>query len=86
MSKALVKRSGGGSGVVPAVASALLPGLGQAVNGESDKAIGVMAVYIVSGLGVIGALPIVGWLAGIVGGATWVYGVGDAYLQGRKKR
>jgi hypothetical protein len=86
MSKALVKRSGGGSGVVPAVASAVLPGLGQAVNGESDKAIGVMAVYIVSGLGFIGALPIVGWLAGIVGGATWVYGVGDAYLQGRKKR
>ena len=86
MSKALVKRSGGGSGVVPAVASAVLPGLGQAVNGESDKAIGVMAVYVVSGLGFIGALPIVGWLAGIVGGATWVYGVGDAYLQGRKKR
>jgi len=86
VSKALVKRSDGGSGVVPAVASAVLPGLGQAVNGESDKAIGMMAVYVVSGLGFIGALPIVGWLAGVVGGATWVYSVGDAYLQGRKKR
>lgn len=86
MSKALVKRSGGGSGVVPAVCSALLPGLGQAVNGESDKAIGVMAVAIISGAGFVGALPLIGWLAGSVAFATWVYAVGDAYIQGRRKK
>ncbi len=85
MSNALVKRSGG-SGVVPAVCSALLPGLGQAVNGEADKAIGVMAVAIVCGAGFVGALPLIGWLAGTVGFATWVYAVGDAYIQGRRER
>lgn len=86
MSKALVKRSGGGSGVVPAVCSALLPGLGQAVNGESDKAIGVMATYLVAGAGVVGAIPVIGWFAGAIAGATWIYAVADGYFTGRKKR
>jgi len=88
MSKALVKRSGGGgdgSGVVPAVCSAIIPGVGQLVNGETDKAIGVFVVWAVAGAGFLGAIPIVGWVAGLVGGATWLYGVGDAYVQGRKK-
>lgn len=84
MSKALVKRSSG-SGVVPAVCSALLPGLGQVVNGETDKGVGVMAVALVTGAGVVGALPLIGWLAGAVYSATWIYGVADAYFQGRKK-
>lgn len=85
MSKALVKRGGGGSGVVPAACSALLPGLGQLVNGDTDKGVGVMVTYVVAGAGFIGAIPLVGWLAGAVAGATWVYGVADAYIQGRKK-
>lgn len=87
MSKALVKRSsGGGSGIVPAAASWFLPGLGQLINGESDKALGVFAVATVSGLALLGAIPIVGWAAGVVGGATWVYGVLDGYFTGKKKR
>lgn len=87
MSNALVKRSsGGGTGVIPAVCSALLPGLGQVVNGESDKGVGVMAVAIISGAGFVGALPLIGWLAGAVYTATWVYGVADGYIQGRRKR
>ena len=88
MSKALVKRSGGGgggSGIVPAVCSAIIPGVGQLVNGETDKAIGVFAVYAVAGAGFIGAIPIVGWAAGLVAGATWLYGVADAYVTGKKK-
>ena len=86
MSKALVKRSGGGgTGVVPAVCSAVLPGLGQLVNGETDKGIGVAATYFIAGAGVIGALPILGWFAGIIAGGAWVYGVADAYIQGKKK-
>jgi TM2 domain-containing membrane protein YozV len=84
MSKALVKR-GGGSGVVPAVCSAFLPGLGQLVNGEVDKGVGVLAVGLIAGAGFVGALPLIGWLAGAVYTATWVYGVADAYIQGRKK-
>jgi TM2 domain-containing membrane protein YozV len=88
MSKALVKRSsdGGGSGIVPGVASAFLPGLGQLINGEGDKAIGVFAVWGVAGLSLLGAIPIIGWAAGLVGGATWIYGVADGYFTGRKKR
>ena len=53
MSKALIKRGSGGgdpaSGIVPAVASAIIPGVGQLINGETDKAIGVFAVAAISG-------------------------------------
>ncbi len=85
MSKALVKRGGGGSGIVPAVCSAVIPGVGQLINGESDKAIGVFAVWGVAGLSIVGAIPIVGWAAGLIGGATWLYAVADGYVQGRKR-
>ena len=86
MSKALVKRSeGGGSGVVPAVASAFIPGVGQLVNGEVDKAIGVFVVAAISGASFLGAIPLIGSIAGLVYGATWVYGVADGYIQGKKK-
>jgi hypothetical protein len=88
MSKALVRQSGGGggvSGVVPAVASALIPGVGQLVNGEVDKAIGVFVIAAISGASFLGALPLIGSIAGLVYGATWVYGVADGYIQGKKK-
>ena len=87
MSKALVRRGSGSSasGVVPAVASALVPGGGQLVNGEVDKAIGVFAVAAIAGASFIGAIPLIGSIAGLVYGATWVYGVADGYIQGRKK-
>jgi TM2 domain-containing membrane protein YozV len=87
MSKALVKRSGGGkgSGVVPAVCSLIVPGVGQLLNGETDKAIGVFTVSVISGLGFLGVIPIVGSIAGAVFVATRVYAVADGYIQGRKK-
>lgn len=90
MSKALIKRSSRGgdpaAGIVPAVASAIIPGVGQLVNGETDKAIGVFVVAAVSGASFIGAIPIIGTVAGAVYACTWLYGVADGYLQGRKKR
>jgi hypothetical protein len=87
MSKALVRQSGGGgSGVVPAVASLVVPGVGQLINGESDKAVGVFAVAVVSGLSFLGVIPVLGGIAGLVHLATHVYAVGDAYIQGKKKR
>jgi TM2 domain-containing membrane protein YozV len=88
MSKALVRRGSGGnnaSGVVPAVCSAVIPGVGQLVNGETDKAIGVFAVAVISGASFLGALPLVGAVAGLVYSATWIYGVADGYIQGRRK-
>jgi TM2 domain-containing membrane protein YozV len=84
MSKALVRRSSGG-GVVPALCSAVLPGVGQLVNGDTDKAIGVLVVAGVSGLGFLGAIPLIGTVAGLVYGATWVYAVADGYIQGKRK-
>ena len=84
MSKALVRR-GSGNGVVPAVASALIPGVGQLVNGETDKAIGVFVVAAVTGASFLGAIPLIGGVAGLVYAATWVYGVADGYIQGKKK-
>ncbi len=88
MSKALVRRSGGGdtaSGVVAGVASAVIPGVGQLINGETDKAIGVFVVAAVSGAGFLASIPLVGTIAGAVYGVTWLYGVCDGYLQGRKR-
>ena len=84
MSKALVRR-GSGSGVVPAVCSVVLPGLGQLVNGETDKAIGVFVVSAVATAGAVAALPIIGPIAGVVGVLTWGYGVLDAYVSGKKR-
>lgn len=85
MSKALVRRGGGGSGVVPAICSAVIPGVGQLVNGETDKAIGVFAVAVIAGSSFLGAIPLLGGAAALIYGATWLYGVADGYVQGRKK-
>ena len=87
MSKALVKRSSGdsGSGVVPAVCSLVVPGVGQLINGETDKAIGVFTVAVVSGAGFLVGLPLIGGIFGLIHAATHLYAVGDAYIQGKKK-
>jgi len=71
--------------VVPAVASAFIPGLGQLVNGESDKAAGVFVTALVCGAGVVAAIPLIGPIAGVVGGLTWIYGVADGFFTGRKR-
>jgi hypothetical protein len=87
MSKALVKTGGSsGSGVVPAVASFVVPGVGQLINGETDKAIGVFVVSVVTAAAFVGGLPIIGGILGLCHAATHVYAVGDAYIQGKKKR
>lgn len=88
MSKALVKSSsgkgGGVGGLIPAACSAVIPGVGQLVNGETDKAIGVFVVAAVSGASFFGAIPLIGSVAGLVYGATWLYGVADGFIQGRR--
>lgn len=86
MSKALVRREGGGgSGIVPAVCSAIIPGVGQLVNGDTDKAIGVFTVYVIAGASFLGSIPLIGTVAGLIAGGTWLYGVADGYIQGKKK-
>ena len=84
MSKALVKRTVGGVHPVPAVCSALLPGLGQLVKGDTDKGVGVLAVWVVAGSSVLGALPLLGGVAGLVCAGTWLYGVADAAFARKK--
>lgn len=75
---------------MPAVASGFVPGLGQLINGESDKAVGVFVVAAVCGAGllggVLGGIPIIGGIAGLIGGVTWVYSVADGFITGRAKR
>lgn len=90
MSKALIRstraRRDNTAGIVPAVCSAVVPGVGQLLNGETDKALGVFVVAAISGASLIGAIPLIGSVAGLVYGATWIYGVADGFLEGRKKR
>lgn len=81
-----MRRSGSvADGAVPAVASAVVPGLGQLINGEGDKALGVFAVATVAGLSFWAGLPLLGGVAGLIAGVTWVYGVADGYIQGRRR-
>ena len=78
MSNELVKRSGNsGNGVVPA---------GQLINGESDRALGVFVVSVITGAGFLVGLPLIGGIFGLTHLATHLYAVGDAYIQGKKKR
>ena len=84
MGNALVKRDEGGPHPVPALCSALLPGLGQMVKGDTDKGVGILAVAVVAGSSFLGALPLLGGVAGLVWGATWLYGVADAALAKKK--
>jgi TM2 domain-containing membrane protein YozV len=87
MSKALVKQEQSKTkGVVPAVASAFIPGLGQVINGQAEKGIGVFVVSTVAGLGLIKALPLIGPVAAVVAGGTWVYGIVDGYITARRKK
>jgi hypothetical protein len=87
MSTELVRTSGGGgNGVVPAVASFFIPGVGQLINGETDKAIGVFVVSVATAAAFLGGLPLIGGILGICHAATHIYAVGDAYIQGKKKR
>lgn len=87
MSKALMRRGGENKarGVVAGVASLALPGLGQLVNGQGDKALGVFAVWAIAGASLIGWIPIVGTIAGAVALGTHVYAVADGYVTGKKK-
>lgn len=85
MSKALIRRSNNANGVVPAVCSAIIPGVGQLVNGETEKAIGVFAVAAVSASSFLGAIPLLGAAAGLVYAATWIYSVADGYLTGKNR-
>lgn len=84
MSKALVK-TGSGSGFVPGAASFLIPGVGQLINGETDKGIGVFAVSVLTGLAFLTHMPLVGGICALVHIGTRIYAAGDAYVQGKKR-
>jgi TM2 domain-containing membrane protein YozV len=86
MSKALAKvNDNKARGVIAGGASAVLPGLGQLINGETDKALGVGVTAFVAGFGIWSAIPVIGTAAWAVGGVAWLYGVADGYFTGKKK-
>ena len=76
----MIRRSKGG-GIVPAACSWFIPGLGQLVNGDSNKALGVFAVCAAAGLAT--QLPIIGGIAAVVAGGSWIYGIANAYTGNR---
>ena len=83
MSTSLAKRNDGPH-PIPALCSAVLPGLGQMVKGDTDKGVGILVVAVVAGSGFVAGVPRVGAAAGIVAGATWLYGVVDAAFAKKK--
>ncbi len=87
MSNALVKAEPNHTrGAVAGVASLLIPGVGQLMNGETDKAIGMFAVFAVTGIGLLTGLPLVGGVLALAHAGMHVVGGIDGYIQGRKKR
>ena len=78
-------------GLVSGVPSFFIPGSGQLINGEGDKALGMAAVWggalALTFLG--GGLPLIGglaaWIGGTVGLGTQVVASADGFIQGRKK-
>jgi TM2 domain-containing membrane protein YozV len=85
MSNALAKRSAA-TGVIPAAASLAVPGVGQLINGQGAKAIGVFGIALATGAAFLTGLPLLGAVIGAAHVVTHVYAVGDAYVTARKKR
>jgi TM2 domain-containing membrane protein YozV len=85
MTTSLVKKSKA-KGVVPAAASFVVPGVGQLLNGQGTKALGVFGVALATGAAFMTGLPLIGAVIGVAHLATHGYAVGDAYIQARKKR
>ena len=85
MSNALAKRSKV-RGVVPATASLVVPGVGQLINGQGTKALGVFGIAMATGAAFMTGLPLLGGIIGLAHLATHAYAVGDAYITARKKR
>ncbi|HLL25415.1 MAG TPA: hypothetical protein VK427_24935 [Kofleriaceae bacterium] len=73
-------------GIVPATASLVVPGVGQLINGQGAKAVGVFGVAMATGAAFLTGMPILGGVIGVAHLVTHAYAVGDAYIQARKKR
>ncbi len=73
------------TGVVPAGASLVVPGVGQLIKGQGKKAVGTFAIPAATGAAFMTGLPLLGGIIGVAHLATHAYAVGDAYVQARKK-
>ncbi len=82
----LVKPGSTTRALLSGMGSFVLPGIGQALNGKIDQALGMATVWsgatLVWYLGVPGLAPI----AWVVAGATMFYSAVDAYRTVRKQR
>jgi hypothetical protein len=67
-------------GIWEAIASALLPGLGQLMKGDTDKAIALFIVWVACGISVLRHLPLLGPVIALIGAVTWLFAVIDAYV------
>ena len=73
------------SGLLPAACSAVVPGVGQLVNGEPGKALGVLVVATLAGANFLGALPLLRSVAGAIYGATLIHSLADGFVRGRRR-
>ncbi len=74
------------TGIAPAAASLVVPGVGQAINGQGGKALKVFGIAMATGAAFLTGLPVLGAAIGVAHLVTHVYAVGDAYVTARKKR
>lgn len=74
------------TGIAPAGASLVVPGVGQLINGQGKKAVTVFGVALATGAAFMTGLPLLGGVIAAAHLVTHAYGVGDAYIQARKKR
>jgi TM2 domain-containing membrane protein YozV len=80
-----ITRSQNGTYVLPGVLSALIPGLGQLIKKQTGKAVLFFAIWALWGIVVwfLGWIPILGGLAGTLGGVfLWLVNVLDALFNG----
>ena len=70
MSSYLVKKQSKAKGVVPAAASFVVPGVGQLINGQGTKPLGVFGVALATGAAFMTGLPLIGAVIGVAHLAT----------------
>ena len=81
----LVPKGSTTKGLFAGIASALVPGSGQIINGQSDKGLGMATVAIGSGIVAWLGLPLISTVASVVWLGTAGYSAIDAYLTGKGK-
>ncbi|MEM0999899.1 MAG: hypothetical protein AAGN35_22795 [Bacteroidota bacterium] len=79
-----VTKNSNGVYMVPAIASAIIPGLGQLIKGHFSKAVLFFLIGVAWSIFsfIVTWIPLVGWVLGPI---LWLINVGDALLNANEK-